>query len=59
MTLELVELWGHGSLGGTALAAARFFPPGCVRLMHALGFWRCRGMGGGRGVGGEGGWMGG
>lgn len=39
MTLELVELLGHSLLGGTALAAAGFFPLGCVRLMHALGFW--------------------
>lgn len=38
MTLELVELLGRSFLGGTALAAAGFFPLGCIRLMHALGF---------------------
>lgn len=38
MTLELVDLLGHGLLGGTALAAAGFFPLGCIRLMHVLGF---------------------
>lgn len=37
MTLELVELLGQSLLGGTTLAAAGFSPPGCTRLMHALG----------------------
>lgn len=48
MTLELVELLGQSLLGGTALAAARFFPSGCTRLMHALGVWGWQwGVGGG------------
>lgn len=46
MTLELVELLGQSLLGGTALAAAGFFPPGCTRLMRALRVWGCRGSGG-------------
>lgn len=37
MTLELVELLGHSFLGGTAMAAAEFFPLESTRLMHALG----------------------
>lgn len=50
MTLKLVELLGHSLLGGTTLAAAGFFPPGCTRLMHALGvsgFWGTGGNFGG------------
>lgn len=39
MTLELVELLGHCFLGGTALAAAGFFPSESTRLMHALRVW--------------------
>lgn len=46
MTLELVELLGHSLLGGTALAAAGFSPPGCIRLMHALGFGGAEAVGG-------------
>lgn len=49
MTLELVELLGHSLLGGTALAAAGLFPPGCIRLMHALGFGGAEAVGGGGG----------
>lgn len=48
MTLELVELKGQNLLGGTALAAAGFFPRGCTRLMHGLGVWGWQwGVGGG------------
>lgn len=46
MTLELVELLGRGSLGGTALAAAGFSPPGSIRLMHALGLGGADAVGG-------------
>ena len=53
MTLELVELLGHGLLGGTALAAAGFSPLGCIRLMHAVGFGGAEAVGGGGGLGGE------
>lgn len=50
VTLELVELLGHCFLGGTALAAAGFFPSEFTRLMHALRVW---GFSGSRGFQGH------